>query len=103
MAETEGPDPQDRDLIAELADVGERTLRRIVGFPRRLVADARERLGGGLDDVATKLRSIDPLDRRVAELEKRLDSLEKPEEPSTQLESNQAGNDPGPRGDDTPL
>jgi hypothetical protein len=116
MAETEGPDPRDEDLIAELADIGERTLRRIVGFPRRLVGEARERLGGRLDDVATKLRSIDPLDRRVAELEKRLDSLEKPEKPtptrakssrgavskvSTQLPSNQAGDDPGPLGDDT--
>jgi hypothetical protein len=81
MAKT--PEPRDEDLIAELADIGERTLRRIVEYPRRVVAESRERVGGRLDDVATKLRSIDPLARRVAELEKRLDSLATTDKPAS--------------------
>jgi hypothetical protein len=83
MAKT--PEPRDEDLIAELADIGERTLRRIVEYPRRVVAESRERerVGGRLDEVATKLRSIDPLARRVAELENRLDSLETTEKPAS--------------------
>ena len=115
MAETDRP--QDEDFIAELADFGERTLRRVVGYPHRVVAEARERLGGRLDDAATKLRSIDPLARRVVELEKRLDSLEKSAGPAPTLakpasaraaskapvpaESKQAEEDPEPPGDRT--
>ena len=32
---------------------------------------------GRLDDMAVKLRTLDPLQRRVSAIEKRLDSLEK--------------------------
>ena len=64
----------DRDVIARLADVGEKTLRRTVERPGRMVHGIEQRLR----DVAGRLRAIDPLDRRVAALEKRLDALEKP-------------------------
>jgi DNA-binding PadR family transcriptional regulator len=70
---------QDKDVIARLADKGEETLRRLVDTPRRLV--------GGVDarfhDLASKLRAIDPLDSRVAALERRLESLEKPAKKTT--------------------
>ena len=64
----------DRDVIGQLVDVGENTLRRTVERPRRMVHGIEQRLR----DVASRLRAIDPLDRRVAALEKRLDALEKP-------------------------
>ena len=108
MADTEGP--RDNDLIAELADRGEATLRRIVGFPRRVLADAKERVGERFGDVATKLRSIDPLDRRVAELEQRLDSFETPEKapatratpPPTRVASKVVGQARSRKADDDP-
>ena len=70
---------QEKDVIARLADAGEEALQRLAELPGgksmlKTVADVRERL----DDVATKLRRLDPLERRVSAIEKRLDSLEKP-------------------------
>ena len=75
--------PQEKDVIARLADAGEDALRRMVDLPRRTVVRARDDIGERLHDVATKLRAVDPLARRVAELEKRLESLEKPKKRTT--------------------
>lgn len=69
---------QDQDAISRLADAGEDALRRLVDLPRRAAVGAMHRLGERLDDVATKLRTVDPLSRRVTALEKRLDSLQRP-------------------------
>lgn len=68
----------DRDVISQLADKGEDTLRQLVERPRRMVDGAIHGLEERLHDVATRLRAIDPLERRVAAIEKRLDALEKP-------------------------
>ena len=76
----------DRDVIAQLADVGENALRRIVERPRRMVDGIEQRLR----DVASRLRAIDPLDRRVAALEKRLDSLEQPKAATARRQSSAA-------------
>ena len=73
----------DRDVIARLADVGEKTLRRTVERPGRMVHGIEQRLR----DVAGRLRAIDPLDRRVAALEKRLDSLEHPKAATARRQS----------------
>ena len=84
MAHKKGTD--DRDAIAQLADIGENTLRRIVERPRRMVHGIEQRL----HDVASRLRAIDPLDRRVAALEKRLDSLEEPKAATARRQSKPA-------------
>jgi hypothetical protein len=68
---------QDGDAISRLADAGEDALRRLLDWPRRTAVGVKDDLGRQLDDAATKLREIDPLARRVAALEKRLDVLEK--------------------------
>ena len=81
MAATKGT--QDKDVIARLADKGEETLRRIVDAPRKVAGDMRHGVDALCHDVASKLRSIDPLDGRVAELERRLESLEKPAKKAT--------------------
>jgi hypothetical protein len=70
---------QEKDVVARLSDAGEDALQRIADLPGgklmlKAVADARS----GIDELAAKLRRIDPLERRVAALEKRLDSLDKP-------------------------
>ena len=114
-AETEGA--KTRISLPSSQISGRGPLRRVVGYPHRVVAEARERLGGRLDDAATKLRSIDPLARRVVELEKRLDSLEKSAGPAptrakpasaraaskapVRAESKQAEEDPEPPGERT--
>ena len=67
---------QDKDVISELADVGEDALRRLVDVPRRIVAGTMDGLGERLHDLATKLRAMDPLDGRMGAIERRLDSLE---------------------------
>lgn len=43
-----------------------------------------------LHDVATKLQAVDPLARRVAALEKRLESLEKPKKTTARRASRRA-------------
>jgi hypothetical protein len=71
---------QDEDVISQLADAGEEALRRLVGLPRRIVGQAMDDVVERFRDVATKLRAIDPLDGRVGEIERRLDSLERPKQ-----------------------
>ena len=70
---------QEKDVIARLADAGEEALQRLAELPGgksmlKTMGDVRDRL----DDMAVKLRTLDPLQRRVSAIEKRLDSLEKP-------------------------
>src|SRR5438552_2462466 len=81
---------QDGDVISRLADAGEDALRRLVGFPRRMVVEVLDGVGERLQDAATKLRAIDPLVGRVAALEKRLDSLEKPKKRTARRASTRA-------------
>jgi hypothetical protein len=80
----------DRDVISQLADKGEDTLRQLVDRPRRMVGGALHGLEERLQDVATKLRAIDPLERRVAAIEKRLDALEKPAKATARRPSTRA-------------
>jgi predicted metalloprotease len=68
---------QDKDVIARIADSGEDALRRLVDLPRRIVVQAVDDVDERLHDLAAKAREIDPLHRRVAAIEKRLDALEK--------------------------
>ena len=68
----------DQDFISQLADKGEDTLRQLVDRPRQMVGGAIHGLEDRLEEVAARLRAIDPLERRVAAIEKRLDALEKP-------------------------
>jgi len=72
---------QDEDVIAAVADVGEDVLRGLsfllFTLPRRIVAGTLDGAGDVLHGAATMLGKDDPVDTRVGELEKRLDSLEK--------------------------
>ena len=77
MAQKKRTQKEDKDLITRLADAGEDAIQRLGELPggKAMVGTAnafKERL----DDVAVRIRSIDPLEKRVAQLEKRLDSLE---------------------------
>ena len=81
---------QDKDVISQLADIGEDALRRLVDTPRRIVIRTRHGVGERLHDVARRLRSIDPLDGRVGAIEKRLDSLEQPKKTTARTGSARA-------------
>ena len=78
---------QDRDVISRLADAGEDALRRLVGLPRRIGVVAMDGVEERLHDVTTKLRAIDPLNGRVGEIERRLDSLEQPKKTTARTAS----------------
>jgi hypothetical protein len=81
MTETQTGKPQDEDVISLVADVGEDVLRGVsfllFSLPRRIVAGTLDGAGDVLHGAATMLGKVDPVDTRVTELEKRLDSLEK--------------------------
>ena len=81
MTETQTGKTEDRDTISLVADVGEDVLRGLsvllFSLPRRIVAGTLDGVGDVLHGAATMLGKDDPVDTRVTELEKRLDSLEK--------------------------
>jgi hypothetical protein len=70
---------QPRDLLTMLADRGEEAIQKLADTPGadRLLGVAqsmRERL----DEIQKRVRGIDALETRVAELERRLDELSAP-------------------------
>ncbi len=77
MAQTKRGQAQQKDLISKLADAGEEAISRLAEMPGgQRIVDAVNGLRVRLDDLAAKVRSIDPLEKRVSELEHRLDALE---------------------------
>src|SRR5688572_5697336 len=68
---------QPKDILSRVADLGEEALHKLPSFPgadrlTEVVNQSRTRL----DDVQKKLRGLDMLEQRVAELETRLAKLE---------------------------
>ena len=67
----------DKDILTRLADRGEQVVGRITELPgAKVIMDSTTSLGKRLDEVQKRLRSIDPLEKRVTAVEKRLDKLE---------------------------
>ena len=69
---------QPKDIFSRVADLGEEALHKLPNFPgadklTEVVNQSRTRL----DDVQRKMRGLDVLEQRVAELEKRIAKLEK--------------------------
>ena len=81
---------QEKDAISRIADSGEDALRRLVELPRRIVVEAKDDIEDGLHDLAVKVREIDPPYRLVAEIERRLDALEKTSKTATRRRSTRA-------------
>ena len=71
---------QEKDVLKRLADSGEETLQKFIAdLPGGTkVVGAANSLFARVDELTKRMRSLDPLERRVAELEKRLDALTKP-------------------------
>jgi len=68
-----------KDLLTMLADRGEEAIQRLSDAPGadRLLG-AAQALRDRLDEMQKRVRGIDALERRVAELEKRVEALSKP-------------------------
>jgi uncharacterized protein involved in exopolysaccharide biosynthesis len=71
---------QEKDVLQRLADSGEETLQKFIAdLPGgSKVVGAANSLFARVDELTKRMRSLDPLERRVAELERRLDTLTKP-------------------------
>jgi DNA anti-recombination protein RmuC len=68
---------KNKDLLSRLADRGEQVVGRITELPgAKNLMDRTTQLAKRLDDVQKQLRSLGPLQKRVATIERRLDKLE---------------------------
>jgi TolA-binding protein len=66
-----------KDILTRLADRGEQVVGRITDLPgAKAIMDSTTSLGKRLDETQKRLRSIDPLEKRVTTLEKRVAKLE---------------------------
>ena len=71
--------PAQKDMITRLAEQGEDAFQRIAeAFGGVRFVEAMNGMRERVDDMSKKIRSLDPLEKRVAELERRLDELSKP-------------------------
>jgi hypothetical protein len=67
----------DKDFITRLADRGEQVVGRITELPgAKALVDRTAGLAKSVDSMQKQLRSLDPLQKRVAALERRIDKLE---------------------------
>ena len=68
-----------KDLLTMLADRGEEAIQRLSDAPGadRLLG-AAQALRDRMDEMQKRIRGIDALEKRVAELEKRVDALSTP-------------------------
>jgi predicted transcriptional regulator len=68
-----------KDLLTMLADRGEEAIQRLADAPGAdRVLGAAQALRDRLDEMQKRLRGIDVLEKRVADLEKRVDELSAP-------------------------
>jgi hypothetical protein len=70
---------QQDDMISRLAHTGEEALHKLAELPGGAkFLEAANALRDRVDELAVRIRSLDPLEKRVTELERRLDELSKP-------------------------
>ncbi len=70
---------QQKDLLSRLADAGEDAIQRLAKAPGgKSMLDAMNTTRERLDDLQKKVRGIDALEKRVAELERKVAALSKP-------------------------
>jgi DNA anti-recombination protein RmuC len=68
---------KNKDILSRLADRGEQVVGRITDLPgAKNLVDRTTHLAKRLDDVQKQLRSLGPLTKKVAAIERRLDKLE---------------------------
>ena len=71
--------PAQKDMITRLAEQGEDAFQRIAEvFGGVRFVEAMNGMRERVDEMSKKIRSLDPLEKRVSDLERRLDALSKP-------------------------
>jgi hypothetical protein len=66
-----------KDIITRLAERGEQVVGRITDLPAaKTLVDKTSALAKNVDSMQKQLRSLGPLEKRVAAIERRLDKLE---------------------------
>ena len=73
---TESTEPDKARAISGLTGSGEEAIRDVVALPLRMLAGTLGIFEAVLHTAADTLREIDPVDERIVELERRVDSLE---------------------------
>ena len=77
MAQTKRAKKAEKDIITRLADAGEDAIQRLGELPGgKVMVETANAFRERMDDLAARIRRIDPLETRVTAIEKRLDSLE---------------------------
>jgi cell division protein FtsB len=72
----ERADANNAHAISRLADSGEQAIRNLVALPLRMLAGTSAIFEALFRTAADTVREVDPLDERVMDLERRVDSLE---------------------------
>jgi hypothetical protein len=72
----ENAEPENAHAIYRAADSGEEAFRNLLALPLRMLAGTLRICEAVARTAADTLRDLDPVDERIVELERRLDSLE---------------------------
>ena len=68
-----------RDLLSKLADAGEEAISKLAKAPGgEQLANALHTMRERTDELQKRIRGLDELEARVAQLEKRLEAVERP-------------------------
>jgi hypothetical protein len=74
---------KEKDLASRLADAGGDAMQKLTDLPMgKALVDGAQQLRERLDELGTRIRAIDPLEKRVTVLEQRLEALEKKSKPA---------------------
>ena len=74
---------KEKDFAARLADAGGEAMQKLSDLPMgKALVDGAQQLRERLDELGTRIRAIDPLEKRVTVLEQRLEALEKKSKPA---------------------
>ena len=73
----------EKDLASRLADAGGDAMQKLSDLPMgKVLVDGAQQLRERLDELATRIRAIDPLEKRLTTLEERVAALEKKAKPA---------------------
>jgi hypothetical protein len=74
---------RNKDLLSRLADRGEQVVGRITDLPgAKALVDRTTALAKSMDEMQKRLRSLDPLEKRVTQIERRLEKIEGKKSPA---------------------
>jgi uncharacterized protein YceH (UPF0502 family) len=73
----------EKDFASRLADAGGEAMQKLSDLPMgKALVDGAQQARERLDELATRIRAIDPLEKRVTALEERVAALEKKPKPA---------------------